>query len=324
MAKRTIFKPTREPPFYEEVEVAFEWEKGRPSLANARRNAAKLAEAAREQLNIRVIEISRAAVAGQELKAEYDKLSAFKLRVLIIDRKQLPLEVVYQSAKVWEGSGDEQVDLAQKDLKGVKGGRVAKKEANAQRASRARLIKFRIKINDLFGDFPIHPEDAFYNWLYILSLRQEHNKKLSDAILKEVEETKLDGIGFSDIFFKKKDKLGVRYNCQARAVAIFVGLHSVCREELEKIFHRDKSLYDYLINKEFTKESFGKFCECVYGKPCGEQLANVQSEQVLNSGSGKGDSSRKSSKAKRKNKSRKNKSQHSEEQMTLPNMQPVQ
>lgn len=274
MAKRTIFKPTREPPFYEEVEVAFEWEKGRPSLANARRNAAKLAEAAREQLNIRVIEISRAAVAGQELKAEYDKLSAFKLRVLIIDRKQLPLEVVYQSAKVWEGSGDEQVDLAQKDLKGVKGGRVAKKEANAQRASRARLIKFRIKINDLFGDFPIHPEDAFYNWLYILSLRQEHNKKLSDAILKEVEETKLDGIGFSDIFFKKKDKLGVRYNCQARAVAIFVGLYfadrdSEDRKKMDEIFPSDKSLYDYL-SEESRKKSFEGFCQHVYGYSCAE------------------------------------------------------
>lgn len=277
MARRTVFRPIKTPPFYEEVEVEFEWEKGRPSLANARRNAAKLAEAAREQLNIRVIEISRAANtdgAKPAYPAYVKKLSAFKLEVLITKspRKKLPLEVVYQKAKVWEGREDNLTDLATLRLKGVKGGRAAKKEANQQRAAGSILKKFCIKIGDCCRDFPIEPKDAFYNWLYILSIRQEHNKDLYDAILKEVENETLEGIGFSDIFFKKEGKGGERYSCQARAVAIFVGLHSARREDLERIFPSDKSLYDYLINEEFLKESFGKFCECVYGQHSKEQL----------------------------------------------------
>ena len=41
-ASRLVFVPQKERPYYKEIEVEFDWEKGLPTLANAKENAKHL------------------------------------------------------------------------------------------------------------------------------------------------------------------------------------------------------------------------------------------------------------------------------------------
>ncbi len=141
----------------------------------------KISKKSAEQKNIKVFEISRAG--------DYP-LSAFYLTLKIDDKLTLPLEVIYQSAKVWGPSGEPR-DLSTIDASGkrhVSASRQAKKDANLMRNRQQegiRLKSFIIKIGEYQQDFPIEPDhDAFYNWIYILTLRQhehlyKHVKEMS-------------------------------------------------------------------------------------------------------------------------------------------------
>jgi type I restriction enzyme M protein len=65
--------------------------------------------------------------------------------------------------------------------------------------------------------YPLEPKSAFYDYLYSKALHQEHNCELAKAIGEFTV--------FTDIEFSpKKSGRIVRYNTQARACAIFVGL----------------------------------------------------------------------------------------------------
>lgn len=257
MATRIVFIPQERPPFYKTLEVEFDWVKGLPSLKNAIENAAALQRRAEACLGgeAKVIEVSRAGTIARDL-------SAFRLQLSILPNRLLPLEVVYQSAKVWNADR-ECKDLLTIDLKGVRGSRRAKKAANSKRVEKTTLVSFCLKVGQAQEEFATKPFDAFYNWLYITTLRQPHNRELVNSVLEAVKHLDTSHIGFCDVFFKSEDKLGTRYNCQARSVAVFVGLLRSDAEAIDRHFPAWESLEEALKSGD-AKNSFSDFVSYVY------------------------------------------------------------
>lgn len=264
MAIHTIFKPKPEPPFFEEVDLDLGWETVGHSLKDAREKAKSLIAAANGKLGIRVFEISRAASGLATTPTFGEHLSAFKLEAIITKDswKRLPVEVVYQKAKVWEGDEESLPDLSLISLYGVIGSKIAKSEAAQKRTA---LKQFSIRIGNQTRNFPIDPPDAFYNWLYLTALRHQHNKILYDRLIEEIRKQDLGRIGFSDIFFTKQSETRTRYACQARTIAILAGLDRTHENELDILFPRNQSLEEYITDEELLKRSFEGFIKLVYG-----------------------------------------------------------
>jgi hypothetical protein len=269
MAKRPVFVMSKEPPFYKEELVEFKWLRGR-TLKVAKENSRSLRDAALEK-GVHVYEISR---AGED----FSELSAFKLLVSVADKCKIPFEVVYQYAKLWEGEPEsvplnslpssetveqsprvghpvpaktvgvqriasEEVEMLDSlSEQGVKKSRAAKKEAK-ERGKDKKLVGFQINFGDgVKIDFPNEPVDSFFNWLYIVALRQHRN--LHKRLLRLIEAHPQQPIGFSDIFFAPHSKKVIRYNCQARAVAQYLSIYCFRKEKVEEVFPPSTSLYD--------------------------------------------------------------------------------
>jgi hypothetical protein len=107
------------------------------------------------------------------------------------------LESVYQSSKVFSRSGQIKYLI---DLDPFE----AKKEIRAR--ADGDIIAFRFEGKD----FPTEPKNAFYDWLYIKSIKP-HEKCISNN---------LNYAGYSDIEFTPDRSI----NCQGRAVAEFHAL----------------------------------------------------------------------------------------------------
>jgi len=260
---------SEEPPFYKEELVEFKWLRGR-TLKVAKENSRSLRDAALEK-GVHVYEISR---AGED----FSELSAFNLLVRVDDKREIPFEVVYQYAKLWEGEPEsvplnslpssetveqsprvghpvpaktvgvqriasEEVEMLDSlSEQGVKKSRAAKKEAK-ERGKDKKLVGFQINFGDgVKIDFPNEPVDSFFNWLYIVALRQHRN--LHKRLLRLIEAHPQQPIGFSDIFFAPHSKKVIRYNCQARAVAQYLSIYCFRKEKVEEVFPPSTSLYD--------------------------------------------------------------------------------
>jgi hypothetical protein len=259
MAERIVFLMSKKSPFYMERPVKFKWQKGR-TLKAAKINSQNLRDAARHE-GIKIYEISR---AGED----FSEFSAFKLLVQVKPNYiKLPLEIVYQYAKLWEGK-DEAVNPLDEDAlisgkPGVKKSRAVKKKVKEM--GEGKVLKC-FQINFGGGEkvnFSHKPEDAFYNWLYIMTLRQRHNRELNERLLKllsdKLEES--ETIGFSDIFFTYKGKQVVRYNCQARAVAQYLSIYRFCEKEIDEIFPQTDSLYEI---RDRLSIIYNKFVDFAY------------------------------------------------------------
>jgi hypothetical protein len=251
MAKRPVFIVSAEPPFYREEMVEFEWFKGR-SFKAAKTNSENLWKAAHEK-GISIYEISR---VGER----YSKLSAFKLLVKVKSDLTLPLEVVYQYAKLWEGEPESvPLNSLPSSKQGVKKSRAAKKEAK-ERGKDKKLVGFQINFGDgVKIDFPNEPVDSFFNWLYIVALRQHRN--LHKRLLRLIEAHPQQPIGFSDIFFAPHSKKVIRYNCQARAVAQYLSIYCFRKEKVEEVFPPSTSLYDI---RNHLRRFYDEFVHLVY------------------------------------------------------------
>ena len=125
----------------------------------------------------------------------------------------MSVECAYQGSKVFEGGGPYH------DLYAVSS-REAKKDPRLRNSGE--VIAF-----DFLGEsFPIEPQTAFYNWLYITALSQ-----MDSRLEKELEEFE----GFSDIAFNPKHSI----NCQARAVAVFVALNQSVPDQVHSLVDWD-------------------------------------------------------------------------------------
>ncbi|MGR5233663.1 DarT1-associated NADAR antitoxin family protein [Vibrio rotiferianus] len=192
MAKRPIYTPEDSFPFVSEQLTEFKWHAGF-AVSQKQKSIEELHSAAIESLScVKPLEVS--SKSGNPIGVE---LSAFNLKVQMNNGKEFSVENIFQSSKVFENGGPF-IDLRC----------VSPKEA--KRDSRLK------KSGDLTGFmgkgfiWPLEPKTLFYDWIYLNALHQN---------IDLVEEVKLYD-AFTDIEFNPKKS----FNCQARSVALYVGL----------------------------------------------------------------------------------------------------
>lgn len=226
MAKRPIFVPlpsTSNDRYVDEIEIEFEWV---PGLAKTQKQKCirNLHEAARKRGYSPVLEISSKSESRLGIA-----LSAFNLKLKAKNGKELSVECAFQGSKVFERGGPF------KDLYDVDS-RTAKTDPRLRESGK--LVEFR------FEDwvFPLKPETAFYDWLYLTALWQnigQNKERFIEELLKYR--------AFSDIEFNPNKSL----NCQARSAALFVALYH--RGEIEKAVSNQKD-YLNLIQAESARQ----------------------------------------------------------------------
>ena len=191
MAKRFVYQSLIEAPFAEDVPVEFAYFNGF-SLAQKQRSIDSLHASFLEMRpQARILEVSS---KGREPLGV--ALSAFNL-MIVTSRRQFSVECAFQGSKVFERGGP-YVDLLDVDS------RSAKKDPRIRESGN--VVGFRFHGTD----YPTEPKDLFYNWLYVNALNQ-HDDMFEAACAYDA---------FTDIEFNPAKSI----NCQARALAIAVGL----------------------------------------------------------------------------------------------------
>lgn len=172
------------------IDLNIKWHPGF-SLSQKQKNIIELHKAAEEQSIFPVLEISTKST--EELGR---RLSAFSLKITI-DGVEKTLESVYQSSKVFSGSGQHE------HLMDVDPFKVKKA---VREVARGNIVAFRFNGQD----YPTEPKNAFYDWLYIRAMAPHEEWLRKNLHFK----------GYSDIEFNPDKSI----NCQARAVAEFHSL----------------------------------------------------------------------------------------------------
>ncbi|MCR5767299.1 MAG: hypothetical protein K6G45_02270 [Lachnospiraceae bacterium] len=190
MAKRPVFVAKDSYPFYEIKEIDFTFHSGF-AVSQKQRSISELHDSYNKLFSEKVLEIS--SKSPDELGVA---LSAFNL-MMNVDGEERPVESIFQGSKCFEAGGP-YVDLYN----------VSPWEAKKDERIRnsGELTGFEL-LDEHFGN---EPKDYFYNWIYIKAVYQ-HGDYL--------EELRSYG-AFTDIEFNPKKSI----NCQAKAIAIAVGL----------------------------------------------------------------------------------------------------
>jgi hypothetical protein len=193
MAERPVFIPQDGMgTLVEEIGIEFKWHAGLAPSQKVK-NIEALHKSAKQQGLAPLLEVS--TKSKDELGM---RLSAFNLRVLVGEVGEIPLECAFQGSKVFEGGGPYR-ELFHVD------GREAKKDARIRESGALTSFNFEGQ------EFPLSPETAFYDWLYIKALL--HLRGKLDLMNQYA--------GFTDIEFNPKRSK----NCQARSCATYVALH---------------------------------------------------------------------------------------------------
>ncbi|MCL2529460.1 MAG: hypothetical protein FWE41_03915 [Coriobacteriia bacterium] len=200
ITSRVVFFVGDDKEFFQEKAIEFTWYMGM-SWQQRQRSSISLHESIRRLYpGIRVIEASTKST-DYELGRS---LSAFNLTL-----EGIPIENVFQASKVFSDGGPyhDLLDVSPKEARSDE--RIKIDSKNKDR----RLITFRYKQ----VDYPLKPRSMFYDYIYIKAL-SEHPELASRICEYDV---------FTDIEFNQKvpysDRVGP-FNCQARALAIFVSL----------------------------------------------------------------------------------------------------
>lgn len=194
MARRPVFLPE---PFGEApvrtVYVEFVWHAGL-AVSQKQKSIASLHASAQSLYEIdRVLEVSSKSSAPLGVA-----LSAFNLQFQMPGRNApISVECAFQGSKVFELGGPYR-DIFDKTS------RDAKRDPRLQASGRLRGFNF------MGDEWPLEPQTAFYDWLYINALISSHD--LSKRVL--------DYSAFTDIEFNPDRSI----NCQAYSVAIYVSL----------------------------------------------------------------------------------------------------
>lgn len=194
MAKRPVFRAIAIPPYVETVETEFVFYPGFAPL-QARKSSESLQQAyaaSHPEEAGKILEVSSRSTLALGVA-----LSAFNLKYQLSDGSVYPLECVFQASKCFANGG------AYTDLL-----KVSPKEAKGDPRLResGELIAFRLEGKE----FPLEPKTLFYDWIYISALQQ--NRRLAEDVIAYS--------AFTDIAFNPEKSI----NCQAKAVAQFVGL----------------------------------------------------------------------------------------------------
>ncbi|BDM64878.1 hypothetical protein NFHSH190041_23300 [Shewanella sp. NFH-SH190041] len=192
MAKRPVFSPlAKREHLVQETLVDFPWSPGF-AASQKKKNVMALHEAAGASGLFPLLEVSS--------KSEFEmgrRLSAFSLMVPT-ELGDISVESAFQGSKIFEDDGPF-TDIYMMDSLSAKRDERLKKSGN--------LIGF-----EFFGvKWPLEPKTAFYDWLYLTSLRPH----------KEYLKEKLSVFnGFTDIEFNPERSI----NCQARTCALLISL----------------------------------------------------------------------------------------------------
>ncbi len=191
MASRPVFISMSRFPYYEQVEMEFDFYNGL-SLTQKQKSIRSLHNAFCESIHgKRVLEVS-----SKSTELIGTQLSAFSV-MYKLNGREVSLESIFQGSKVFENGGPYH------DL--YKVGPV-----EAKRDPRIKESGMIIGFNLDGKDFLSEPKDYFYNWIYSVALYK------CEDLLKSCREYD----AFTDIEFNPKKSL----NCQARTVAIIRGL----------------------------------------------------------------------------------------------------
>lgn len=214
MAKRCVYsynyKGLRK---VDEVEIEFQWYPGfsisqkQKSIESLHNNYLKMYP------NKKILEIS-----SKSQKEIGIRLSAFNLKHYSnYFNKNISVETAFQSAKVFEGNEVENSEIINMTSREAK--------SYIKTKENKKLKKF------LFEniEFELEPKTFFYDWLYINALLQ--NKNLIEEVLSYDS--------FTDIEFNPQKSI----NCQAKSVALFLGLIK-------------DNILDYRNINKITKEEF--------------------------------------------------------------------
>lgn len=191
MATRPVFFPNPDgTQLVYERSFEFPWSSGFAEIQK-KKNIDALHSAARKMGIQNILEIS--SKSSEELGR---RLSAFSLKIEI-DGEKYPLESVYQGSKVFEQGGPfiEAFNLTPRDAKRF-----------IREKNLGNLVRFELNGKS----YPLSPMNAFYDWLYIQSLK-DHADWINEKVHYEA---------FTDIEFNPEKQV----NCQARAFAEYLTL----------------------------------------------------------------------------------------------------
>ena len=197
-AKRPIFLPGGPPNFVTVETIDFEWFPGF-SGAQKQKSIAALHSASKQKLgDVSILEVS----TKSQSKLGW-KLSAFNLALESDSLEMLlSIEAAFQGSKIFSESGQHE------NLYRITDGREVKRQVAEYANEEVVGFKFEGR------DWPIVPQTAFYDWLYMSGLRQLFGEN------PELEQELLEHGGFTDIEFNPAKSI----NCQARSCALYVSL----------------------------------------------------------------------------------------------------
>lgn len=191
MATRPVFLPDFNGQYlaYERT-FDFPWASGFAEVQK-KKNIVALHQAAKQSGIERILEIS-----SKSSEKIGQRLSAFSLKISL-DNGTFPLESVYQGSKFFEKDGPftEVFNMEPREAKRF-----------IRSNNFGRIIGFQLEGRK----YPLSPKNAFYDWLYIQSLK-DHAEWIRDNIQYDA---------FTDIEYNPTKQV----NCQARAFAEFLSL----------------------------------------------------------------------------------------------------
>jgi len=232
MAKRGIFIPKDKYPYFEEIQVEYEYFQGL-SKQQKRRSYLSLHLnflATSDYANRKVLEISSAGIdwVGEALSAMNLRKYSNKLK------KYVSLESAFQSSRIYTTDTGEKIGPFPEALE------MAPKEAKKYVKEKSRgFHSYEYLYEGMMFPAPKFHISLFYDWLYINALCEEANS----GVLKYL----IDGgyNAFTDIATKA-------LNSQARSAALFVGLEMLGLTEQA----RDRESYFKLFRIDMQKDDF--------------------------------------------------------------------
>ena len=216
MAQRPYFISSTDNTFFREETCEFEYFNGF-AITQKQKTIESLHNAIlRKYPTAKILEVSRKSTCkiGEQLSAFNLVLTSKK------NGKKYPIENIFQSSKVFTNGGPYKDLLNCLPIE-------AKKDDRLRNSGR--LISFNFEGKE----WNLEPRSFFYDYIYIRALLE------NDQLIKEL----IQYDTFTDIEFNPKKSI----NCQARSVAIFVGLY---KANLIKKYMDDIDLFKTLYKKD--------------------------------------------------------------------------
>ena len=225
--------------YYIEEPVEFTWHMGMSWQVRQRSSQSLRRSILVKYPERKVIEVSTAS-DNYELGKQLSALN-LTLQTELSDgiTYEMPVENIFQGSKLYDGDGHPHTELFHRSPGD------AKRFSKEMQANKRMVVGF--EYNGI--EFDTFPYSAFYDWVYINALHQHQD--LATQIL--------DYDTFTDIHFNQKVAYSSKgpFNCQARALAIYVSLYKTneLNEYLKTPVPLEKKIYSALYNRQKTKSA---------------------------------------------------------------------